>query len=136
MPRTHASVALVPSVIAVALAWLGTAHALAVDSYGIDGRVYLLAASGAAVLVVLACELCWHVGAVAGLGVVAGLWWGSAEYVESVGPGGGWLQGFEYVIFAVPLAAAIVVVVGIVTCAAMGTCPPSAEHRSPGSVVL
>ncbi len=145
MPRTHALDALVPTFVAVGLAWLGTAHALHADASGIDGRIYLLVAFATSALIVLACMRCWHIGAVAGIGAVSGLWWGSTEYVERVGPGYGWLQGFEYVervgpgygwlqgfeyvVFVVPLGVAVVALSAVIATVATGTCPPSG-HRA------
>ena len=142
MPRSHPLVAAALSLLAVVVAWVGTAQALAsTDPHRIDSinaTVYVLAAVVATGLVIATC-LCsvpWAV--VASVGVTAGLWWGATESVAVLDVySGGWMGGFNDLVYLVPLAAAGVCLVALVTCTVMtASAAPRPQGRRAGHVVL
>ncbi|SEB77657.1 hypothetical protein SAMN04489844_1036 [Nocardioides exalbidus] len=142
MPRSHPLLAAALAFVAVALAWLGTAHALtAVDPYRIDSinaTLYVLVAVAATGLVVAAClcSLPWAL--LAAVGVTAGLWWGASESVAVLdGHSGGWMGGFNYLVYLVPLSAAGVCLIALTTCSVVSaSVAPRPQPRRPGGVVL
>lgn len=142
MPRSNPLAAAALSLVAVAIAWLGTAQALAsADPHRIDsmnGTYYVLAAAVATCLVIATSlySVPWAV--LASVGVTAGLWWGAAESVAILNVySGGWMGGFNYLVYLVPISAAGVCLIAVVTCTVMSvSAAPRPTPRRPGHVML
>lgn len=142
MPRSHPLVAAALTLLALAVAWVGSAHALAsTDPYridSIDAGSYVLAAVAATCLVVATCVCSVPWGLVGGVGVTAGLWWGAAvAHARMDEVSGGWMDGFNDIVFLVPIAAAGVALIALATCATVAAVSPRERTgRTPGGVVL
>ena len=123
MTRSRPLAAAVLTLVALAVAWLGTAHALSSADHSradfIDERAFMLAAAAATAFVVGACLCSWAWGLLTGVGVTAGLWWGAVETVQRTRDGGwdSWLVDAAYL---VPIAAGVVSLIAVVTCVAAG----------------
>lgn len=142
MPRSQPLVAAALAVLALAVAWVGTAQSLAsTDPHRIDSinaTLYVLAALVATGLVIATCLCCLPVALLASIGVTAGLWWGAAEAVAVLDVhSGGWMGGFNDLLYLVPLAAAGVCLVALVTCSVMSaSAAPRLQARQAGHAVL
>ena len=141
----RAAAAAAMACLAVAVAWLGTALALATaegvtpvpgagqtyDTEFIEGWVYVATAVFAVDMVRLAAPLWWPAAAVGWVGAVAALWWGGSEtvarYVES-----GWSDGLEVFVYIVPMAAVMVGLLLLAPCSRLGRAGKSGSPRNSG----
>lgn len=123
MTRSRPLAAAVLTVVALAVAWLGTAHALSSADPSradfIDERAFMLAAAAATAFVIGTCLCSWPWGLLASVGVTAGLWWGALETVQRTRDGG-WDNWLVDAAFLVPIAAGVVSLIAVVTCVAAG----------------
>ena len=142
MPRSHPLAAAALTFLALTAAWVGTAQALAsTDPHRIDsinGTSYVLAALVATGLVIATClcSLPWAL--LAGIGVTAGLWWGAAESVAILDVySGGWMGGFNDLVYVVPLTAAGVCLIALATCSVMSvSAAPRPQARRAGAAIV
>jgi len=140
MPRSQPLLAAVLTVVALAVAWLGTAHALAsvepARAEAVDASTYVFAALASTCLVIATCLFSVPWGLLGSVGVTASLWWGAGEARRRL-YSGGWLDGMNDAVYLVPITAAGVCLIAVVTCSVMSAAAaPRPRERRAGNVVL